>query len=155
VIAGASNPGTRVAPPEQEPVKNFERARAGTPEKQKDSRDEVGRMIYRWSQTLTSRNVDAHVKLYAQKLDRFYDRTNVSKDAVLREKQSSFSQNSLLPGQQIRDVALKTQDGGDLVIAEFRRAVKPGGEAPSQMVHQRLVFKRIGGDWKIIREEAL
>jgi ketosteroid isomerase-like protein len=124
------------------------RPRAETYKNQESARDAVTRITYRWAQTLTSRDLNAHMNLYAPKLDRFYDKTNVQRESVRREKHRLLVSRG---GARIRDVSLTERDGGDLVIAEFRR---PAGRAGT--VHQRLVWKRLGaGDWKIIREEAL
>ena len=117
-------------------------------------RETVTRNLYRWALTSTSKDLNRHINLYAKNLDRFYDDTNVRRDSVRREKQRSLRTTSS-SAQQIRDLSLRVQDEGRLVIAEFRREVIHLG-AGKDTVHQRLVWKRLDdGDWKIIREEAL
>jgi ketosteroid isomerase-like protein len=130
------------------------RPRPETHKSEESARDAVTRITYRWAQTLTSRDLNAHMNLYARKLDRFYDRTNVQRESVRREKHRLLGSRA---GTRIRDVSLKERDGGEIVIAEFRRTGNPMGvQTPAGSVHQRLVWKRLAaGEWKIIREEAL
>jgi ketosteroid isomerase-like protein len=118
-------------------------------------RETVTRILYRWAQTSTSRDLNRHISLYARNLDRFYDGTNVRREAVRRQKQRTLKSSTPYNGQQIRDLSLRVQDDGRLVIAEFEREVIRAGIG-KESVHQRLVWKRLAdGDWKIIREEAL
>jgi hypothetical protein len=124
---------------------------------EKSPREAAGKVVYRWARTLSSEDLNGHMDLYAQKLDRFYDRTNVDRNSIRREKQRLLNSNSNGRRQPIRDVSLKEEDGGRLVIAQFRRASSPLlAEDQHGLVTQRLVLKRLAtGEWKIIREEVL
>jgi hypothetical protein len=125
------------------------------PEVQSESpRETVTRVVYRWAQTSSPKDLSRHINLYAHKLDRFYDETNVGRESVKREKQRAL-RRSPVGSQQIRDLSLRVQDEGRLVIAEFQREFIRAGMG-KETVHQRLVWKRLAeGDWKIIREETL
>ena len=130
-------------------------AKPQKPEIQSESpRETVTRVVYRWAQTSSPKDLNRHIDLYARKLDRFYDETNVGRESVKREKQQAL-RRSPVGSQQIRDLSLRVQDEGRLVIAEFQREFIRAGLG-KETVHQRLVWKRLAeGDWKIIREEAL
>ena len=140
-----STPRTVFGEPPALPVSSVERARHRTVPQvsEQKPRDEVSTMLYRWARTLTSRDLQRHMGLYAPKLDRFYNRMNVARASVRWEKQRQLRRS---PSGQIRDVHLDEEDGGRLVIAEFVH----------ERVRQRLVWKRQGpGEWRIIREEVM
>jgi ketosteroid isomerase-like protein len=138
--------------PEQARQRTNAQLRPEPPEvQQQESRQEVATMLYRWAQTYSSRDLRRHMTLYAPKLDRFYDRTDVGRASVRSEKQRVLNRHSRNHGPQIRDVSLNEEDGGRIVIAEFGRTGERAG-----LVRQRLVWKRLRpGEWKIIREELL
>ena len=116
---------------------------------------EVATAVHRWADTLLSQDLSAHLNLYAPILDTFFGQANVRKDAVRRAKEKQIA--SLASVQRFEIVGLRiVEDPGAVATAEFRREwmtqAAPGAPA---MASERLVFRRMNGEWKIIGEESV
>jgi hypothetical protein len=123
-----------------------------TPEAQKKDSlelDEFRELIRQWADTLTSRNLDAHVALYATTLTSFYGEADVSRSAVRAWKQRLLGEAGIrkfeIHGVQLR----QTRDG--VVHARFRVRT----DAPDLGGDYRMQFRSDSGGWRISAEQRL
>jgi hypothetical protein len=107
----------------------------------------------RWRSTLISGDAGAQADLYANKVDRFFTKRNVSRDEVRREKERLLGQYPEFYRYEIGDVRVESMDGNRAVVS-FRKdwdARGRGRFAGSE--RQRLTLRRESGSWKIVGEE--
>jgi ketosteroid isomerase-like protein len=116
--------------------------------------DSVAGHVYRWADTLLSRNLDAHMKLYAPVLERFGEETNVGRDLVRREKERFLTKLAPIRRFEIHDLRIREDNNGQLATAEFRadwNADTAG--AVTHSARHRLTFRRSSREWQIQSEE--
>lgn len=143
----AAPPQAVPAPPESPPQENGKR---GVPA------DLLG-VIERWRSSLASGDVDAHVAMYAPRLERFQRRRGVSRVTVGREKSRLLDRYPQVNRLEIHDVKLDSMKG-DRAAVTFRRDWDANGSGSRRYAgseRQRLTFQRSGGSWKIVGEEEL
>jgi DNA polymerase III gamma/tau subunit len=107
-------------------------------------------LVRRWADTLLKGDIAQHMALYAQTLDRFHGRPNVSRDAVRSEKQRLLSQLAGLGRLEMTDILLHPAADGSVVVS-FR--VEADARTPALIGPYRLAWRHSGGDWKIYSEE--
>ena len=107
----------------------------------------------RWRTTLISGDAKAQAALYANRVDRFFTKRNVTRRDVLREKERMLARYPEFHKYDISDVQIESLDDSRAVVT-FRKdwdARGRGRFAGSEQ--QRLTLRRDDGSWKIVREE--
>ena len=112
----------------------------------------IGGIVQRWAQTLLSRDLDAHMSLYAAKLDRFGGRRGVNREVVRSEKEQLLAAMANVRRFEIHDLRLIEDKDTETATAYFRIDWKIDGGV-SDAAPQRLVFRKVDGRWLIVGEE--
>jgi hypothetical protein len=126
-----------------------------TKEATKEVPPEIQRFLERWRSTFAGENLQAHVETYAPRMELFFNRPNVSRDAVFAEKQRTFRMYPEVNKYEIHDVKLEHLTH-DRAAVTFRKDWDMSGDrgfAGSE--RQRLGLRKLSQGWQIVREEEL
>lgn len=116
---------------------------------------EIAAALDEWIRAAEQRDVSRHVSAYADRLDTYFTRRNVSKEAVWADKRAFFSSYDTI------DLSLKNIEvdvrGENTAVVTFDKAWNAvgNGKTFSGEERQQLVLHRIGGQWKITSEKEL
>jgi hypothetical protein len=109
-------------------------------------------LLRRWADTLLTRELGGHMRLYALTLDRFNGSSNVARETVRASKELLMSGFADVRRFEIYDVRLLPSRGGS-VMAEFR--IESDAVVRGVVGWYRLELRQVGGEWKIYGEEKL
>jgi hypothetical protein len=115
--------------------------------------EDLHAFLDRWRGTLVAGDANAQANLYAQRVERFLTKRNVTREQVRREKAQLIAQYPAFQRYNIDDVRVESMDSSRAVVS-FRKdwdARGNGRFAGSE--RQRLTLIREGGLWKIVGEE--
>jgi hypothetical protein len=118
----------------------------------RSSVEPVRLLVRRWADTLLKGNLAQHMSLYAETLDRFNGKSNVSREAVRRQRQRLLSQLAGVRQFEMPDIRLQRAADGSVVVS-FR--IEADARTPAVNGPYRLVWRHSGGAWKIHSEERL
>jgi hypothetical protein len=114
---------------------------------------EIDDLLNHWRDSVIRGDVNAHVILYAPKMDQFFRRRNVTRETVRREKARMMELYPRVNRYEISDIRVESQRGNEAVVS-FRKEWDMRGDRPfSGAERQRLKLRRMSGDWKIVSEE--
>lgn len=116
---------------------------------------EVSERIYSWNSLAESRDLNAYMENYADKLD-YYTKKGVSAEAVRSDKQRAFTQYDSIK-MTLSNLTVTPDSSGDTATAVFDKAwVFQNYEKTSEgKVRTQLKLRKIGGAWKITGERDL
>jgi hypothetical protein len=129
------------------------RTEANKPEALKTQAPGVDELLDRWRDTILSRNVDAQVSLYAPKVEHFFNRRNVSRELVRREKGRMLELYPEIRKYEISDVRLESAEDNQAVVSFRKEWDMRGIRRFTGAERQRLKLRKIAGVWKIVGEE--
>jgi hypothetical protein len=97
--------------------------------------------------------VGGQADLYAPRVERFFTKRNVSRDAVRQEKARMMQAYPEVNKYEISDVEVESNTGNEAVVSFRKEWDMNGNRRFSGAERQRLRLRRIDGDWKIVGEE--
>jgi hypothetical protein len=113
----------------------------------------ISGLIHRWADTLVSRDVNAHMRLYARTLECSGSGANISRDVLRLQKERLVAALSVPRRFEIHDVHVRQLADGS-AVAEFRVEWAAGHDrGPAASAWYRLRLRRAGGQWVIHCEE--
>jgi serine/threonine-protein kinase len=121
------------------------------------ARGEIASIMNQWANTLTNRNLSDHLRLYADRLDTFYQYPNVGKDKVRDSRQSSFSKFNSYVSVQVSDVSITFDSSGTTATVTFDNTYDWRGDKKylNGKSRNEMVLSRINGAWLITSERHL
>ncbi len=107
----------------------------------------------RWRTTLVTGDAAGQAALYADRVDKFFTKRNVSRQDVRREKERMLSRYPEFHKYDIRDVRIETLNE-DRAVLTFRKDWDARGRGRfSGSEQQRLTLIKQSGSWQIVGEE--
>jgi hypothetical protein len=111
--------------------------------------------IERWRATFNSDSLQDHVETYAPRMERFFNRASVSRDAVFAEKRRTLKMYPDVNKYEIHDMKLEYLRD-DRAAVTFRKDWDlSGAERFAGSERARLGLRRLSQGWQIVREEEL
>jgi hypothetical protein len=119
-------------------------------------RNEVMTVLNGWTESSMARDLDAHMSYYADTLDTYYTKSQVSASAVRADRAQAYSTYSSLD-INLSNVEITPDQTGERATAVFDKTWDFEGEekATSGSVQQKLWLAKIGGRWRITGEKDL
>jgi hypothetical protein len=119
-------------------------------------RSEVMKLLNGWTESSMARDLDTHMGYYADRLDTYYTRTNVSASAVRADRERAYNTYSSLD-ISLSNVEITPETDGERATAVFDKTWAFEGEhkATSGSVQQKLWLAKIDGRWRITGEKDL
>jgi uncharacterized protein (TIGR02246 family) len=115
--------------------------------------EDVRVFLERWRTTMVAGDAKGQAALYAQNVDKFFTKRNVSRDDVRREKVRMLSRYPEFHKYEIRDVRIESLKE-DRAIVTFRKDWDARGRGKfSGSEQQRLTLVKRSGSWQIVGEE--
>lgn len=110
-----------------------------------------------WVTAMRTRDAVAQASFYADPVDQYMHLSNVSRDAVLREKQAAIADRRGLWTVRLEKVVIERPMGSEIEVRLMKHFIDQ--PAPSEIwerfVRTQLILKRVGGHWKITSEQDL
>jgi ketosteroid isomerase-like protein len=120
------------------------------------ARGEVQAALNAWADTIRQRNLDEHVKSYADVLDVYYNATKVSRERVRADRSAAFSKYTSMD-IQLSNLNISVDPSGTSAIATFDKTFDFRGSEKnfSGSGLNRFWFSKAGGRWRISGEKDL
>jgi ketosteroid isomerase-like protein len=116
---------------------------------------EVQAALDAWANSIRQRNIDDHMKMYADKLDVFYNSSDVSADKIRSVRLDAFSRYSTMD-LKLSKTRIDVTDSGTRAVATFDKTFDFKGDTNfSGAVESRLYLEKTGGRWRITGEKDL
>jgi hypothetical protein len=117
---------------------------------------EVQAALNAWADTIRQRNLDEHLKSYADVLDVYYNATNVSRDRVRADRSAAFSKYTSMD-IQLANVTVEIESSGTRATVTFDKTFDFRNEEKSFNGSglNRFWFTKAGGRWRITGEKDL
>ena len=116
---------------------------------------DIRQFLESWRSSLLQGDLNTHVSLYTSRVERFFRRRNVTREAVRREKELVLSKYPNIEQYDIRDVKVDRVSDSRASVT-FRKDWDMRGRrrfAGSEI--QRLMVRKDAGKWQITGEEEL
>jgi hypothetical protein len=119
-------------------------------------RNEVMTVLNGWAESSMTRDLDAHMSYYADTLDTYYMKSQVSASVVRADRAQADNTYSSLD-IDLSNVEITPDQTGERATAVFDKTWDFEGEekASSGSVQQKLWLAKIGGRWRITGEKDL
>ena len=119
-------------------------------------RTEVQATLNDWAGTVRQRNLDEHMKYYADVLDVYYNATKVSRDRVRADRSAAFDKYSSLE-MQITNLNIDVDPSGTRATATFDKTFEFSNDEKTYSGSglNRFWFVKTGGRWRITGEKEL
>lgn len=120
------------------------------------ARGEVQAALNAWADTIRQRNLDEHLKYYADVLDVYYSAKNVSRTRVRDDRSAAFSKYTSMD-IKLTNVNIEIEPSGTSAIATFDKTFDFRGSEKnfSGSGLNRFWFTKAGGRWRITGEKDL
>lgn len=116
---------------------------------------EVQALLNGWAESIRQRNLDEHMKYYADVLDVYYSATNVNRERVRADRAAAFSKYSSLD-MQLTNIKIAVDSSGTRATATFDKTFDFHGEKDfSGSGLNRFTLVKAGGRWRITGEKDL
>lgn len=121
-----------------------------------DTKDFVRRHLLVWKRLTEAQRLDELMSFYSDPMDRYYNRTDVSKAFVRRDKAAAFERLDSI-SITISNLDVTPVDGGEKAIAEFDKGwrFERNGRVTTGRARSRFDLKRYGDSWLITGERDL
>lgn len=110
--------------------------------------------VNNWIKTITDRRFNDHMACYADNLDMYYTRSNVSKSEISKNRQEMFNTFSRID-MSIYNLQVSMGSNNSATATFNKKWDCSGAETFSGEVVQRLNLKNINGRWLITGEEEI
>jgi hypothetical protein len=119
-------------------------------------RRNVTALLNGWAESSMSRDIDGQMSYYADTLDTYYTKTNVSASMVRSDRQRAYETYSSLD-ISLSNIAITPDATGERATVILDKTWNFVGEekATSGSVQQKLWLAKIGGRWRITGEKDL
>lgn len=120
-----------------------------------DVRD-IKESVYSWANAVKNEDIDTHMSFYAQNLDKYFNRFNVSWRDLYSEKVAAFTSNNF-PNNDIREIVVSALGDGsyNVKIEKYCLVRKENSsEYKSFTDHETLKMRRYDGRFKIYFEDS-
>ncbi|HUF03280.1 MAG TPA: hypothetical protein VMM38_03815 [Aridibacter sp.] len=119
-------------------------------------KDFVRRHLQIWKRLTEGQRLDELMTFYADRLDRYYRRTGVSKSLVRRDKAAAFAKLDSL-SISISKLDVTPGNNGETAVAEFDKEWRfvGNGKVSTGKVRSRFDLRRSGDSWLITGERDL
>jgi hypothetical protein len=114
--------------------------------------------LHGWASAMQTRDANAQAAFYADTVDRYLDQRNVSRDAVLRDRESTIHMRQGLWTVKMEKIVVEQQSDTEAqvrLVKHFMDEPDPSSGILESFVPSKLTLKRVGGDWKITSEQDL
>jgi serine/threonine protein kinase/ketosteroid isomerase-like protein len=137
-------------------VRSFETTGGPPPADPKVVRREVEQALKGWAQSTRDRDLNAHARFYADTLETFYQKQNVSAAQVLADRARAFTRYDELE-VELENVEITTDPAGARATAAFDKKWKfeADDKTSTGSVRQQLILTKVGGRWLITVEKDL
>ena len=116
---------------------------------------EVQAALNGWASSMKAHNLDEYMSHYADTLDAYYRRSNVSISDVRADKAKAFARFSSME-IQLSNIQITPDESGSRATATFNKSWNFIGEKPfSGTVRQALWLQKSGSRWRITAEKDL
>jgi len=111
--------------------------------------------LQNWAASMRTRDANAQAAFYADTLDRYLDQRNVSKEAVLRDREATNRMRKGLWTVKMEDIVIERQTGSEAEVRLVKHFMdeQETSEILESFVPTRLTLKRLNGEWKITSEQ--
>ena len=119
-------------------------------------RAEVQVALNAWAGTVRQRNIEEHLKYYADVLDVYYNATNVSRDRVREERSAAFDKYSSMQ-MQVSNLNIEVDPSGTRATATFDKTFEFSNDEKTYSGSglNRFWLVKTGGRWRITGEKEL
>jgi len=108
-----------------------------------------------WRNTMWARNVAAQADCYAPRVERFFTKTNVTREEVRKEKQRMLERYPIFETYKISNLKLLSLTADRATITFRKDWYARGTHRFAGAEQQRLTLTRNGGRWRIVGEEEV
>jgi ketosteroid isomerase-like protein len=118
---------------------------------------EVNVWLANWAAAMRTRDSNAQAAFYADTVDRYVGKNDVSRDAVRRDREATIRMRKGLWTMKMEKVVIERQTKSEAevrLVKHFIRETAPS-EIMESFVPTRLTLRRIDGSWRITSEEDL
>lgn len=128
-----------------------------TPTDSYSARSEVMSALNAWTASLNRQDLDANMRLYADNLDDFYGRGNISKASVRVKRRANFEMYYSSINVQLSNVSVSLDSSGTVATILYDNTYNWQGGTKSLRgkSHNKMVMSKIGGGWLITSEQHL
>jgi len=116
--------------------------------------EEIRQFIDRWVSTLCEKKVVEHSVCYADQIDTYFNKKNVSNTTMSHDKANTLKAYTSLH-MQVANLEIQSMTPSDAVVVFDKSWEAHGAKDFSGSEKQRLKLRRFGGTWKITSEEEL
>lgn len=123
----------------------------------KSANTKIREVLDAWVASFRARDASRHASCYAAVVERYFLKTNVTRDQIERDKQAAFLRIASIRRYEITDVVIAAQLP-DRYSATFRKSwdtPSANGIPFSGEEIQKLVFGKFDDGWKIVSEEEV
>jgi predicted lipid-binding transport protein (Tim44 family) len=117
---------------------------------------EVQAALNDWADTIRQRNLEEHMKYYADVLDAYYTATNVSRNRVRADREAAFTKYTSMD-MQLTNVNIEIDRSGTRATATFDKTFDFRNDEKSfnGSALNRFWLAKVGGRWRITGEKDL
>ncbi|HEY0163413.1 MAG TPA: hypothetical protein VGB69_12095 [Edaphobacter sp.] len=151
------HPASEVTPSQEQqiapPQAAAPAASAAVPAAQPGSEEDPAAVVKDWEAAMQSTDAAKQAAFYADPVDRYFLRHDVSRQSILEDKQASISKREGDWALAMERVAVRQQEGAASVHLVKHFSVRQNGKLASQwFIPSQLLLKRTDGRWQIVSE---
>jgi len=111
--------------------------------------------LQNWAASMRTRDANAQAAFYADTLDRYLNQRNVSREAVLRDREATNRMRKGLWTVKMEDIVIErqTDSEADVRLVKHFMDEQETSEILESFVPTRLTLRRLNGEWKITSEQ--
>ena len=114
---------------------------------------DIVQFLERWESSLEKHDLAAQEDCYARVVDRFYTKSNVTQKSVMAEKRRMLQTYPTFHKYEISNIRVESLTPERASITFDKNWDASGRKRFAGSEQQRLVLIKVGGEWKITREE--
>jgi hypothetical protein len=111
--------------------------------------------LMRWVSTFRSRDINAQVACYSPHVRTYFKQRNVTREQIRYDKTRAWGQIASIRKYTVTPLSI-TDEGSDRRAMLLRKdwdTITTRGTIASGVEIERLIFRRLGGEWKIVDEQ--
>ncbi|HZY62800.1 MAG TPA: hypothetical protein VFE38_09760 [Edaphobacter sp.] len=122
-----------------------------------ESSQDVKEWIKAWAAAMRTRSAQTQVSFYADPVDRYFLRSAVDRDQLLKDKQAEIDKRQGTWTVDAENVVIASETASDAVVRLTKHITQeaPPGIIREWHIRTQLKLKRINGNWKITAEQTL
>lgn len=121
------------------------------------ARSEVMAVMNSWAESLRRQDLNANLRLYADRLDAFYQMGSASKGQVRSNRQSIFAKYYSSTDVQLSNISIDIDPYGTKATVSYDNAYnwRGGSKYLTGKSHNQMVLSKVGSQWLITSESHL